>query len=108
LQLFVGFGVSAFAHAGAPLLIFCAPVNDGSVAFFMGQAAIIMLEDHVVDLGKKLGLRDSMQWRCVGLVWTVFAVGASFQRWSSTSVGHGMWIHDRRSDWFGIGPSVVA
>lgn len=81
--------------------------DDAAFAFFIGQAVIIMVEDHVIDFGKSLGLRDALFWRLVGFSWTVFAIGASGEKWTSILTGHGMWVHERASDWFGIGPKVI-
>jgi hypothetical protein len=104
LQLFVGFGISGVVHAGASILIHRSLEDDGAFAVFIGQAVIIMIEDHIIDLGKRLGFKDSVFWRLVGFVWTVLAIGASTEKWTSNVVGHGMWVHDRKPDYFGIGP----
>jgi hypothetical protein len=104
LQLFVGFGISGVAHAGASMLIHRSLEDDGAFAVFIGQAVIIMIEDHIIGLGKRLGFKDSVFWRLVGFVWTVLAIGASTEKWTSNVVGHGMWVHDRKPDYFGIGP----
>jgi hypothetical protein len=82
--------------------------DDAAFAFFVGQAAIIMVEDHIIEHGKKFGLKDSTFWRLVGLVWTVFAIGISSERWASHVIDNGMWIHDRALDVFGIGPGMIA
>ena len=81
--------------------------DDAAFAFFISQAIIIMLEDHVIDFGKRLGPKDSLFWRLVGFTWTLFAIGASCEKWSGKVIGHGMWIHDRAPDWFGIGPKAI-
>ncbi|KAF2029030.1 hypothetical protein EK21DRAFT_101397 [Setomelanomma holmii] len=104
LQLFVGFGISGIIHAGASMLTHRSFEDDGAFAVFIGQAVIIMFENHVIALGKKMGLKDSISWRVIGLVWTVFAIGTSTDRWTCNVVGHGMWVHDRKPDYFGIDP----
>lgn len=81
--------------------------DDAAFACFIGQAAIIMVEDHVIDFGKRLGFKDSIFWRLVGFAWTVFAIGASFTGWTSCVVDHGMWFHDRTQDIFSVGPQIV-
>jgi hypothetical protein len=78
--------------------------DDAAFAFFLGQAIVIFVEDHLIDLGKRIGFRDSVMWRLVGFIWTIFAVGAGTELWSTKAVGHGMWIHDRAYDILGIGP----
>lgn len=104
LQLFIGFGVSGIVHGGASMFVHRSFNDDAALAFFLAQAFIIMVEDHVIELGKSLGLKDSAFWRFVGFAWTVFALGASTQAWTSRVVGKGMWIHDRGQDYLGIGP----
>jgi hypothetical protein len=108
LQLFIGFGVSATVHGGASMMIHRSFDDDGAFAGFLGQAAIIMVEDHVIDFGKRMGCRDSSLWRIVGFIWTVFAVGAGNQLWTSKLISSGMWVHDRELDLLGIGPKVSA
>lgn len=86
------------------MLVHRSPEDDAAFVVFLGQAVIIMIEDHIIDFGKTLGLRDSVVWRVVGFVWTMFVVGATLQKWSGSVIGHGMWIHERERDFFGIGP----
>ncbi|KAF1941963.1 hypothetical protein EJ02DRAFT_503108 [Clathrospora elynae] len=107
VQLFVGFGVSAIVHGGASMLVHRSFNDDGAFQWLMGQAVVIMVEDHVIDFGKSLGLKDSAFWRVVGFVWTVFAVGAGLEGHVSILTGHGIWVHDRGRDYFGIGPAIV-
>ncbi|KAF2851036.1 hypothetical protein T440DRAFT_554784 [Plenodomus tracheiphilus IPT5] len=106
LQLFVAFGISAIVHAGGSMLTHGTFNGDASFALFMLQAVIIMIEDHVIDFGKKLGLKDARYWRVLGFVWTVFILGATIERWVGHCLEHGMWIHYREMDWFGIGPQM--
>jgi hypothetical protein len=81
--------------------------DDAAFKFFLGQAPIILIEDHIIDFGKSLGLQDSVFSRLVGFVWTVFALGAMSQMWTAPVVDHGMWVHDRGIDIFGIGPPAA-
>jgi hypothetical protein len=80
--------------------------DDGTFLYFIYQAIIIMFEDHVIDLGKRLGFTDGMVWRAVGFVWTVLAIGATTQMWVGTQIEHGIWVHERVHDFFGVGPKV--
>jgi hypothetical protein len=107
LQLFSGFFVSAIVHGCAVMLVQRSFEDDGAFVCYVGQAVIIFLEDHIIDVGKKLGFKDSAAWRLVGFAWTIFAIGASLQAWTSNTVAHGVWIHDRARDVFGIGPKVA-
>jgi hypothetical protein len=108
VQLFSGFGVSAIVHGCAAMLVHRSFEDDGAFVCFVGQAAIIMVEDHAIDLGKRLGFKDSVFWRVVGFTWTVFVIGASMENWCSRSVGQGIWVHARARDVFGIGPKISA
>ncbi|KAF1851785.1 uncharacterized protein K460DRAFT_41305 [Cucurbitaria berberidis CBS 394.84] len=107
IQLFIAFSLSGLVHGGASMLIHRSFNDDRAYAFFISQAMIIIIEGHFIVLGKHLGLKDSLFWRCIGFFWTVFVIGASFDLVSSRTNAHGMWIHDRERDWFGIGPKVV-
>lgn len=103
-QLFVGFAVSGLIHAVAAMLCHRSLQNDDAMRVFMYQAVLIFVEDHVIDFGKRWGFRDSRFWRVVGFVWTMLAVGTSLQGWTSKTLGHGLWVHDREKDFFGLGP----
>lgn len=107
VQLYAGFAVSAITHGGAAVLMHAAWVDDGSLGFFLGQATIIMVEDHVIDLGKHMGFRDSIVWRLVGFVWTVFAFGVALVPYAGPAVDQAMWVHQATPDWFGIAPKFV-
>jgi len=104
LQLFVGFAVSGVIHAGAAMLCHASLEDDDAMRVFMYQAVLIFVEDHAIEFGKKCGIRDSRFWRAVGFVWTMLALGTSLQDWTSKSLGHGLWVHNRERDFFGLGP----
>ncbi|KAH6618760.1 membrane bound O-acyl transferase family-domain-containing protein [Boeremia exigua] len=104
VQLFAGFGVSAVMHGVASMLCHASLNDDQAFEVFLFQAIIIFVEDHLIEFGKKCGFRDGMFWRLVGFGWTVLAIGASFERWTGQILGHGIWVHDREVDLFGIGP----
>lgn len=80
--------------------------DDAALACFFLQAAGIMVEDHVIALGKYMGLKDSMAWRMVGYVWTISWFGLSTIMYTSGIVESGIWIHAKQVDLFGVGPSV--
>jgi hypothetical protein len=107
LQLFSGFFISAIVHGCAAMFVHRSFEDDAAFVCFVGQAVVILVEDHAIDLGKRLGFKDSDFWRVVGCAWTVFVIGASMQTWTSSTVGRGIWIHDRTRDVFRIGPEVV-
>ncbi|KAL5118952.1 hypothetical protein ACEQ8H_003081 [Pleosporales sp. CAS-2024a] len=108
LQLFIAFTVSGIVHACASMIVNRSYNGDGAFACFLAQATIIMIEDHVIEFAKSLGLKDSTFWRLFGFVWTIVAIGLSTQYWTSQFVDHGLWIHDGAHDFFGIGPHIVS
>lgn len=80
--------------------------DDGAMRVFLAQAVIIFVEDHVIALGKWAGFRDSRFWHVVGFVWTVGVLGASMESWTGRMLEHGLWVHEREVDLFGLGPQV--
>jgi hypothetical protein len=108
LQLFVGFGISGLVHGVASMLVNREFDDDGALKCFLLQAAIIMVEDHVVGLAKAMGFRDGVFWRLGGLLWMVGALGWSLEEWTGRNIARGVWVHNRELDLFGIGPKVIA
>ena len=104
LQLFVGFLVSGIAHSGAAMANARTFRDNGEISFFIAQAVIILIEDHIIDFGRKLGVQDSRTLRILGHLWTIMWFGYSLRPWASGMVGKGLWIHNRSVDIFGIGP----
>ncbi|USP80666.1 uncharacterized protein yc1106_07940 [Curvularia clavata] len=105
VQLFGAFGISALIHSGGSWLLDRSFDDDvGSMKFFLGQAAVILVEDHIIALGKKMGFRDSVGWRLLGFVWTLLMVGWGTEGYFDRSLQRGLWTHDRTPDWFGVGP----
>ncbi|KAF1929477.1 uncharacterized protein M421DRAFT_420004 [Didymella exigua CBS 183.55] len=103
-QLLVGFGVSGCIHAAAAMLCHKHLDDDGAMRVFVSQALLIFVEDHVIALAKRCGCRNRWTWRLVGAVWTVGAIGTSLMGWTGRGLGHGLWVHDRERDFFGLGP----
>ncbi|KAF2499684.1 hypothetical protein BU16DRAFT_524141 [Lophium mytilinum] len=103
VQLFVGFGVSAIIHAIGSIGWHGSLQTGGEFTFFLGQALAIMIEDHFVVLGRKLGARDHLVWRVLGYVWVILWFGLN-SAWSSAMVANGIWNHQRGADVFGLGP----
>ncbi|KAH7556534.1 hypothetical protein J3E72DRAFT_383847 [Bipolaris maydis] len=104
VQLFVTFANSAIIHSGAAMLVNKAWSDDGGFVFFISQAVIILVEDHLITLGKKMGFRDNWMWRMVGLVWVVIMVGWTAEYWVRRHISYGIWVHERSPDLLGIGP----
>lgn len=51
--------------------------DGGWFAVLMLQAVAIMVEDYVILVGRKLGVRESVWWKWLGGVWVVLWVGWS-------------------------------
>lgn len=96
--------ISGIMHGVASMLTHASLDDDLAMKAFLSQAVIIFAEDHLIEVGKRCGLKDSIFWRVVGFVWTVFAIGSSLEMWTGKNLGHGLWVHDREVDIFGIGP----
>lgn len=80
--------------------------DDAAVIYFLLQATAIMVEDHVIDFGKYMGLKDSKLWRIVGYIWTISWFGFSTIIYTSGVVESEIWIHAKQVDLFGVGPRV--
>lgn len=106
LQLVIGFGVSGIVHGIASMLCHRSLNDDGGIKFFIGQAIIIFVEDHLIKFGKYIGFVDSVPWRLVGFFWTVVVIGVSIENWLDSLLEHNIWVHSREQDWFGIGPKI--
>jgi len=95
-QLFIGFAVSGGMHALAA--VYTSGRECGEMRFFLAQAVAIMVEDHVVEVGRRWGLRETWYWRAVGYVWTVGWFSYSLRDWIGRNVGMGSWEHARGND----------
>jgi hypothetical protein len=54
----------------------------GAISYFMLHACAITLEDMVIALGKRLGLRESLRWRLLGYAWVVFIFTMLLPEWT--------------------------
>ncbi|EUC48501.1 hypothetical protein COCMIDRAFT_23675 [Bipolaris oryzae ATCC 44560] len=104
VRLFVPFINSAIIHTVASMLVNQAWTDDGGLVFFGSQPVIILVEGHLIELGKKMGFRDNWMWRVVGFVWTVIMIGWTAEYWVRRHISYGIWVHERCPDLFGIGP----
>jgi hypothetical protein len=106
VQLYIGFIISGIIHGGGAMLSHKSFEDDAALVCFFLQATGIMVEDHVINLGKYMGFKDSMAWRMVGYVWTISWFGLSMMIYTSGIVRNGIWIHAKQVDFFGVGPRV--
>ncbi|PSN63634.1 hypothetical protein BS50DRAFT_557722 [Corynespora cassiicola Philippines] len=107
LQLFMGFFISGLCHAGASMLCYKSwKEDDASIACFMSQALVILVEDHIIKFAGSMGLKKSRFWRYFGYCWTTLWFGISTCSFTSSITGNGLWIHPVQYDLFGIGPGA--
>jgi hypothetical protein len=106
VQLYTGFLISGIIHGGGAMLVHKSLDDDAAVLCFFFQATGIMVEDHVIGMGKYMGLKDSTTWRMVGYVWTISWFGLSTIMYTSRIVENGIWIHAKQVDLFGVGPRL--
>lgn len=100
VQLFTGFATTGAMHAFGALAVW--GHENGEMAFFLGQASAIMVEDHVIELGKALGFKESRFWKVVGFVWVVLWFSVSLQWWVGLSIEKGALVLNRPWDPFGL------
>lgn len=87
IQLYMGFLVSGLLHAWGDRQL---DRSFGrSPSFFMAQAVAITVEDGVVALGKRLGVRESPVTRTLGRVWTYAWFVVSTPLLLQVITGHG-------------------
>ncbi|KAJ3850029.1 membrane bound O-acyl transferase family-domain-containing protein [Lentinula lateritia] len=81
----------------------------GSLSFFLLQAVVIMVEDGIIDAGKRLGIRDGRYVRVLGYLWTVVWFAVTLPIWldpyfhggmanAEVSLIGGLW----KGDWTGL------
>lgn len=92
VQLFVGFFVTGAIHA-YPAYVYLGH-DLGEWNFYIGQAAAIMFEDHIIALGKRMGFREGPLWRAVGFVWVVAWFSWSLPWWSGQMIQTGQLLSE--------------
>ena len=91
LQLAVAFAMMTVSHWVGALMM--SGRFEGELGFFMLQPVAIAVEDGVVAVGAKLGVKGGWGWRLVGYVWVWSWVVWSGWRWFDTMdfVDTAMW-----------------
>jgi hypothetical protein len=90
LQLFTAFFVSATAHVLGSLVLMG---SEGSeYFFFVSQAVVILVEDHILSLGRKIGLEFNLFWRLVGYLWVFCWFTYSFRPYAECAIALGAWV----------------
>lgn len=79
-KLFLSFFLSGFIHFLGDYM-YTEALFGGAINYFVLNACAITLEDMVIALGKRAGLRESWRWRLVGYVWVVFIFAILLPGW---------------------------
>ncbi|RAK98991.1 wax synthase family protein [Aspergillus ibericus CBS 121593] len=87
-QLFASFYISALTHHAGSYLV--GRNTGGMYSLWLGQAAIIMLEDLVIHYGKRWGIKDTPYLQFLGKIW----VCAWFCLPTNFPTGAGVVIHN--------------
>lgn len=91
---------SALIHSGAA--IYSCGHGTGDVTFFMSQAAFILLEDHIIAAGRRLGFKHVWGWRAVGYAWTWAWLLLSWRWWIGPQMSEGLGVFPKPMDLFGF------
>ena len=54
----------------------------GAITYFVLNACVITIEDIVIALGKRAGLKGSWRWRLVGYAWVVLIFAILLPGWN--------------------------
>ncbi|KIM45547.1 hypothetical protein M413DRAFT_442221 [Hebeloma cylindrosporum] len=80
-KLFFSFFISGFIHLLGDYMD-THTLFGGAITYFMLHACVITLEDMVIAVGKRMGLRESWRWRLVGYAWVVFIFTMLLPEWT--------------------------
>jgi len=70
-QVWVGFFVSALLHHSGAIGSGFRDGGRNQMLYFMLQPAAVMVEDAVMSIGKKIGVKDNSLTKAVGFLWTI-------------------------------------
>ncbi|QDS71874.1 hypothetical protein FKW77_010108 [Venturia effusa] len=102
VQLFAGFIAAGIPHYLGALS--AGGFEMGEMRFFVYQAIVIMVEDHVIAFGRDvLHIKANRFWKVVGFCWTIFWQLLSNKNRYGLAIEHGMWVTRRGTDWLGLG-----
>ncbi|EJU05269.1 hypothetical protein DACRYDRAFT_61705 [Dacryopinax primogenitus] len=92
VELLIVFFISGIVHAsGAYAFLRTWSGAFDSILFFTLQAVCIACEDHVIIIGKRLGLKDTMWTRLIGYAWVVTWITLSNPIRAESLVHGGLW-----------------
>jgi hypothetical protein len=92
-QLFSAFFLSGFVHCYPGIVL--AGNDVGSWWFFMSQAVVILVEDHVLDASKAMGLRRNAFWQGLGYLYVFAWLSFSLRFYMAGLISIGMWLLPR-------------
>ncbi|KAJ7759240.1 membrane bound O-acyl transferase family-domain-containing protein [Mycena metata] len=91
VQLFVAFFLSGVIHHLGQYMLtrdYLNPFSRGPLIFFLAQAVVITLEDIVIALGRKVGLK-SKGWKVLGFIWVLAWFTLSVPVWMDQQIAAG-------------------
>ncbi|KAJ6576560.1 membrane bound O-acyl transferase family-domain-containing protein [Mycena vulgaris] len=91
VQLFAAFILSGIIHQFGQYMLTrddLYPSSKGPLFFFLSQAMIITVEDSIISVGKKAGLRGR-SWKVVGFLWVLAWLTLSVPIWMDKQVAAG-------------------
>jgi len=80
-KLFLSFFISGFIHFIGDYM-YTSTLFGSAISYFVLNACVITLEDMVIALGKRAGLRESWRWRIVGYAWVVLIFTILLPGWN--------------------------
>jgi hypothetical protein len=88
-QLYTAFFLSAVIHVYGAYVLTGKSCNEWT--FFLSQAVIIMIEDHVLDAAKAAGIKPNFFWHSVGYIWVIAWFSYSLRFWMDGLARAGFW-----------------
>nr|A0A6S6QLX9.1 RecName: Full=Acetyltransferase ple2; AltName: Full=Pleuromutilin biosynthesis cluster protein 2; Flags: Precursor [Rhodocybe pseudopiperita]BCI98770.1 putative acetyltransferase [Rhodocybe pseudopiperita] len=86
VQLYAAFFLSGVLHAIGDFKVHEDWYKAGTMEFFCVQAVIIQMEDGVLWVGRKLGIKETWYWRALGHLWTVAWFVYSCPNWLGATI----------------------
>lgn len=79
-KLFLSFFISGFVHFLGDYM-YTETLFGDAISYFVLNACVITLEDIVIALSKRAGLKESWRWRLVGYAWVVLIFAILLPGW---------------------------
>ncbi|KAJ7283344.1 membrane bound O-acyl transferase family-domain-containing protein [Mycena rebaudengoi] len=90
VQLYTAFALSGVLHFICDYKMHRSLTPSGSLVFFAIQPVAIMLEDFVISLARKIGLKPAARWKVIGYAWVSTWFLCVYSLWLSPMVAGGL------------------